>query len=502
MRARVALVAIAVSTLSACGSTVQLANQPAETTAPSGADGLSVQSTIPTQIPDAGQGTSSAPHGSSQSSGGSTAPSTGKTTAVPSATIHPGGGSPTEASSGHAPITVGLAYVTSNPFASSLGASESSTLSPLSATTSLVQAINAKGGFDGHRLILDKYGFNPADNNFSVDAQAACEQFHLDNHVSVVIDEAFGIQGGFATCLQHAGILDIASGGFETDASAARALTLFVNVFNMTIDRTYATMVRQLARTGYVTPASRLGVVMDSCAYTKVAYNETIAPLIKRLGLHVVHSVQVTCGTGYNQLAVASAQIADAVLAFKATGVNRVMMISNSESIGFLLFAEAASSQNYRPGYMLTSNGEAEALLQDVSASQRPQFRGVGVSPMLDITGAKVPLTPVERLCEHLLVAGGGAAHDYNDHLFEYEGCSPLLLLRKALVADGGDLSATSLVDAINHFGDSYSGPEVYKGATSFSAAKHDAPREAAIFSYVASCRCLRYISGPLPTSS
>lgn len=510
MRSRVAVVAIAVSVLSACGSTLQTAQQtaglPAGSVA-SGGDGLTAPTTSASQsssiVP---QGASSAPNGGAASPDdrGSAKGSSTPSAVEPSATSRrTGRGStpPTQDGSGHAPITVGLAYVRSNPLAASLGASESSTLTPLNATRAIVAALNAHGGFDGHRLELDEYGLTPTDDNFAVDAQSACEQFSNDDHVSVVLDEAFGIEGGFADCLQKAGILDVASGGLETDASAARALPLMVNVFNMTIDRTYATMLTQLSRTGYVTPASRVGVLMDACPYTKVAYDDTIAPLMSRLQLNVVHTATVTCGTGYGQLPVASSQIAGAVLAFKASGVDRVMMISNSESIGFLLFAEAASSQDYHPGYMLTSNAEAEAVFQDVASNQRPQFRGVGVSPMLDVTDSKVPSTPVERQCERLLVAGGAAAHDYNDHLFEYEACSPLLLLQKALVADRGVLTATALVTAINRFGNSFSGPEVYAGATSFSATKHDAPREAAIFGYVASCSCLRYISGPLPTS-
>ena len=428
----------------------------------------------------------SAPVGSSAA--GSTASGPGPTSEATGAPVAEG------ATADRSPLTIGLTYTDNSGSTSALGASTSQTASQKSVAQALVRGFNAAGGIAGRKLRSVEYSFNADDSNYSTDAQAACTQFTQDNHVSVVLDTAFGIIGGFRDCLQRAGVVDITTQD-EGDKTLSSAAPLHANTASMNVDRQYAAVLLGMTANGYLSKSNQLGIIVEGCPEDTNAYSHTLRPLISRLGLKPPQTTQLQCTTGFASAGPAAAAINNTILSFQQAHVDRVMFVSYNEAVVLLLFGNDADSQHYYPGYLLSSGAQAEALRSNIPSGQWPQLHGVGNSPVTDTDGAKP--TAVEKRCDRLVRAGGVSPASYLDEVFVYSECGPFLLLEGALLRTNGHASATDVMSGINSLGASLAMSGVVAGRASFSENKHDGPDSVQTFGYVAGCTCMRYSGSP-----
>jgi hypothetical protein len=173
------------------------------------------------------------------------------------------------------------------------------------------------------------------------------------------------------------------------------------------------------------------------------------------------------------------------VLAFRQGGADRVMFVSDYETVVLLLFANAASSQSYQPGYALTSNAQAEYIRQNLNDSRQwPGLNGVGWAPSFDVADANVPPTPTEKRCLELVQAGGLQAQDYLSRGLVYVACSTFLLLEAALMRTNGVSTPQVLQGAINGIGSGYVAPGLIGGGTTFTSSRRDGPDLVRVFGY------------------
>jgi len=473
--------------LSACGTTVpQLTSQGAPPAA-GGLAGPAPAATGPAVVtgvlPARGSGGSPADPGRT-----STGPHTGGT--LPAA---PGA---VQATTATGPLTVGLTYINNDQTSQALGVSDATTASKQNVVRALVRGLDDHGGVGGRRLKVVEYEWNSQSNDWSSDANAACARFTQDNHVAVVIDNAFGTIGGFRDCLQRKGVLVIGNGPDGDDVSSVAA-RLHANTYNMTTDRAYVAVLDGLSATGYLTAASRAGVIVESCPETTRAWSRSVEPRLARLVRTAPQVATISCTRGFSDAGAAASAVSNDVLRFRSAGVDRVMFVSDNESVLLLLFASAAASQSYSPGYLLSSAAQAQALRSQLPASQQPQLHGVGQLPFGDTDGA--PLRPVDVRCRDLAHAGGVSPASYADYGVVMFECGPLLLLDAALRASHGVATAGALVSAIDGLGEAFQGPGLVGGATAFSSSRHDGPDQVRVFAYQAGCTCMRYTSAPRP---
>jgi len=443
--------------------------------------------------------TSSASGPSFSAGAGAGAPTVSSGQPTPDGTI-PAAGLPgvldVTSGSKSAPLTIGLTYIDNSTTEASLGYSAAGSVTPQSASQAFVQGINATGGIDGRKLIALDYDFNSDDADYASDASAACAKFTQDNHVGVVLDGAFGTTGGFEGCLQAAGVLDITSQD-EGDQTDSDADPLHANISAMDTDRTYEAVLQESAATGYVTKADQLGVIVEDCPEDTRAYARTVLPVIAQLGLKPPKEEQIACTTGFASAGAAAVNISNAILAFKTAHVDRVMFVSYYEAVILLLFGNDAATQDYDPGYMLSSNAEAEAAPGNIPSSQLPEVHGVGNSPYSDVDNAV--LSTADSRCLALAKAGGLIPSTYNDLSILTFSCGPFELLERALQVTDGDAGAQPLAAGIDGLGSSFEGPGLVGGSTYFSATRHDGPDAVQVFGYLASCQCIRYSGSPQP---
>jgi hypothetical protein len=489
------LLVVAAALTAACGTPVPQRQQAAQQAA--GAAGLgAVAAPGGGQVPGAttdgivgpstaglapaGSGPAAVTGGTSPVTGGQ-APGSGSTGAV--------------AGADRSPLKIGLVYNDNSGTEAALGAT-STEVNAKHAAQALVRGINAKGGLAGRKLEAIEYSWNTQDPNFATDAAEACAKFTEDNHVNVVLDGGFGTVGGFRDCLQKHGVLDITH-GVEDDRVGSSRATLHDNTFNMTPDRAYSATLNGLKATSYLTKSSQFGVIIEQCPHLLRAWNNTIKPLIARLGMKPPLERTIECTTGFTSAGNDAAPISSAVLAFRSAGVDRVMFVSDYETVVLLLFANAASSQSYQPGYALTSNAQAEYIRQNLNDNRQwAGLNGVGWAPSFDVADAHVPPTPTERRCLQLAAAGGVQSGDYLSNGLIFLECTTFLLLEAALLRANGASSATALQSAINGIGSGYVAPGLIGGGTTFSSSRRDGPDQVRVFGYDAKRQVIAYRGG------
>jgi hypothetical protein len=400
---------------------------------------------------------------------------------------------PTVAGEGRdtSPIKVGVTYINNDATSSALGVDDPSTISKKSVIRALIQGLNLAGGVAGRRLVPVEYEWNSQQGSWSDAASQACARFTQDNKVAVVLDNAFGLTGGFRTCVQRAGVFVIQSGP-EGDGVASRAAALHANSTGVTVDRGYGAVLQGSVASGYLGKTNHLGVMVEGCPENLRAWQQVLKPSVARLGLRPAEEASVDCTNSFSNAAPAASAVNNAILRFRRLGVDRVMFISDNESVLLLLWATSASSQGWRPGYLLSSGSQAQALRTQVPQDQWPQFRGVGDQPFGDTD--ENHLEASDRRCVQLVKRAGLSPAVQLDYALVLYECGPFLLLDAALRDSSG--STSDLRRAIDSLGTSFAGPGLVRDATRFGPRRYDGPELFRAFAYVTACQCIRY-SGP-----
>lgn len=505
---RAVAAALAAALLSACGSTVptSVAGAAGAGTAADGitplaaADGSSPELGVPGTDPAADVDDTGAPL--TVLPGGAAGPAGANVPGAPqqqpgAAPLPAGQAAPAPGTRNTSPLKVGITYIDNSGSSAALGVDSNENTNGRNTARAMVAAINKAGGLAGRKLVPVEYAWNSQSTNYSQDASVACEKFSKDEPVQVVLDGAFGTTGGFGACLQKASILQITRGP-EGDSKESRSRPLHVNPTGMTDDRAYGAAVSGLADSGYLSSKNQLGIVLEDCPSIRRAYAGSVRPLIAKLGLKEPLVRTIECVTSFSSAGPASSAISGAVLAFRQGGVDRVMFVSDYESVALLLFSNNASSQGYRPGYALTSNGQA-ALRPNLPKDQWAGLHGVGSSPSIDVEQDATPTTATEKRCLQLAKSGGVVVGNRLDTAFVYGSCALFLLLETSLQRTGGDSRPAALMAAVDSLGTAFTAPGVVTGRTRITSEQHDGVDAVREFGYVDSCTCMRYLARARP---
>ena len=268
------LVTVAALALSAgCGSTVQPQQLAGGGTSVAGStdSGLSAPGVTPQGAVQPGA-TADGVGGAAPVTAGNSAASGSRASAVPQTT----GGIPLTRNGVKGPLKIGIAYINNQQASAALGTNDPRTNSVKTVVEAFVRGLNAQGGLDGRTIVPVEYEWHSGDGSWSTAAATACAKFTQDNHVSVVLDEAFGTIGGFRDCLQRANVFDITNQSVGDDVSSSQA-PLHAGVGSLTFDRTYGAVLQQEVRSGYLSAKNHLGIIVEGCAENEL-YVGTAVP--------------------------------------------------------------------------------------------------------------------------------------------------------------------------------------------------------------------------------
>jgi hypothetical protein len=470
-----------VASLSACGSTVPIADQVAS------GDGLSQVPTSQGSGTDTNAGPS-ATLGPSGSLGGvspQAQPSRAASTAAALATAVAGQKT--------GPVQVGF-LVTKCGNCDLLGSGYNApTHSEQTILEALVRDQNSRGGFLGHKIVPVFGVEDTAANDVQTMMQSICSTFTQDHHVIAVLGAGFSFQEILAKCLAKAGIVTIdatRSTGVPDDVDLAK-YPGWVLANEPSANGYALSALTSAVADGWVTTKSKLGFLNFSCPETDRAWKNTILPYLAANHLTPTVVSTLSCPSGAGDLGAAAQGVAAAELKMHANGVDTVV----TTDIPLIVFAEAAESQGWRPKYVATEGAAAYQTL--LATAQQRNIHSAGWEPTYDLDARhQLPLSTSAKSCLAALKRGGMGNPSVSEHVLYFGLCGGFQLYLQG-VTKAQSLAPSLVLDAIEVLGSTFLSPMVLGERTLLSATQHTAPVSYRSLTFAESCACFLY-QGPL----
>ncbi|HWA67750.1 MAG TPA: hypothetical protein VG899_15420 [Mycobacteriales bacterium] len=389
------------------------------------------------------------------------------------------------------PIDIGFIVTKVSNLGSFGIANSGQTIADEDIDNAMVAAMNKRGGIDG-RKIVPIYGVtDTAASNWSGAFQAACADFTQDHHVAAVVGYIFVYLESFESCLAKAGVPHLYGGYAPGDIADQSQFPTLVSTTNPSVDLHYKIGISGAIAAGLLTPKTKLGVMLDTCADDNVGFSHLAAPY---LTAHHINFVTFTldCAQGSGDDAKEVGQVGSAELRFRAEGVTTVF----AEGPAALFFALAAETQGWHPQYLMTSAGAA--FEGNLPATTLSHFHGFGWEPSADVDANHQPYawTPAERRCLDMAKSEGLRPSGYNDYMGIFTSCDGLELYAAALAADGGQTSAGPVVAALKSVIGKTQLASVYGGRGREAADERGGPSVYRQWGWAPKCSCFEYM-GP-----
>jgi hypothetical protein len=424
-------------------------------------------------------------------------PGTGPGAGAPEPGAPPVAGTDGAVSRDSSPIKLGLLYV-NNDAAAGAGVDNGTTFGPRKVLEALVQATNARGGLAGRRVVPTYVEIKSSSSSFASELQAACSSFAEDAKVSVVMSYLGLAEEQFSACLARSGIVHVNGSYGLGDSTSIAAQPITVSPNALGADRRLKALLERMKAVGHLTGSSRIGVLVEGCPYNERATQRTLLPTAKQLGLNVVRVRATRCFGGINDLSGLASDSQGAVLDFNAQQVDRVVFVSAVEGNLMLVFATAAESQAYRPGYALSTLAIPNVIKDNVPQAQLTGAKGMGWLPALDDDGDLTP-TPAADACIARLKSQGLSPATRSDHWFAFSPCDTFALADRVLEQTGGSAAADRWNQGLNAVGSTFVGAAMVEGRSEFRAGRREGPARARTFAWTPSCSCFRYVGGSYP---
>ena len=477
--------------LVACGSTVPVASQSAslgttgDLTVPTG--------TAPTGTPIGGSTGGTTTTGGTATTGAVATSTTGVTT-----TGGTGTGVSTPVAGETRPIKVGI-LLTKVGQADALGVSLGNTYSERQFDDAVINGINKAGGLHGRRIVPVYADTDTASTSWESDYSAACSTFTEDNHVDVVLGSSFAYFASFEQCLAKAGIPHLSNSSNVADNGELGRFPLFRALIVPTIDKRSLAKLQGAISSGFLTPSNKLGVITDSCPGSQRAWQTVVEPFLAQHRIAVAGMADEGCADGYNgSFSGAGAAVSNAILTFRSRGVDRITFITVSETGTMLAMSAAASSQQYYPGWILSSLAGTALLQGQAPADQLENTRVYGWLPSQDVSPSLYdPPNAAQRRCYGYLKASGIKPVSAADYSYAQSICEALFAYETALGRTGGGITGSAVVAALDGVGTAFQSVFDLQGAALFSASRrNDVPRLYRQAAWKDSCSCFAY-GGP-----
>jgi hypothetical protein len=357
--------------------------------------------------------------------------------------------------------------------------------------------INSTGGIGGRRLVLRLREYDTTDGRpYDVTFAEVCQWFAQGARPVAVITIANDDE--LAPCLSSKGIPLIndwpspGSSWFE-----ARFPSFFFQPGSLALDRFAVPYVSALKEQRFFSGDVRVGLLRYSDPDYDATANRALKPALAAAGVRITAEEAVPVTKSVNDLSGLLSHIANAVVRFRARGVNRVVSIDNTgQVVG--LFAQAAGPQGYYPRYGLSSQNSPLLIRASLSARDVRGAVGMGWSPITDVAaGQEGPLPATRVRCSEIFRRAGiqeiGDRSAYGQ-FGAYSRCSNLLMLREALAKRPGS-SPSALRGALEALGTGFQSAVTMQ--TNLSGSRHHGAAGYRFLRFDDGCSCFEYV-GPV----
>jgi hypothetical protein len=385
------------------------------------------------------------------------------------------------------PVRVGVLYLTGvDTVSGALGISGLSTGDTKAQAAAAFGWVAGHGHLGGHPAKVFYYGIAAQDsvNNAQAAQQAACAALTQDDKVRYVVS-ILPLLPGTMACFAHAGVGVVDDASALSDKAMAQYSESFVAPGDFAAGRMITLLVDDLWRRGWLTASSKVGSFAYDNPENLALVDGALTDALR------AHGLTITSKQAVSNDASAVSGANNASLQYRAAGVDRIIPVLASP----LFLMNAASSQHYNPAYAMYSLFGPGALLEGTAPKdQLVNSAGIGWQPYLDI-GAGThpgPVSSNETLCFALMKAAGQASSSSTTKGFQVQVCNAVLYLKAAFdalpSAPGNLLSASRALIGAR-----------FQPADTFRTDVSRRPDGAAGYralAYETGCSCYQYVGG------
>jgi hypothetical protein len=364
-----------------------------------------------------------------------------------------------------------------------------------SASTAVIDYINAKGGVAGRKLVGVFHETDTNAGSAASQATATCARFTQDDEVFAVLSGHILLVGQhLADCLAKAKTPLVSALYYPWDNELFTKWHGYLYEPSYVSSSKWGVWIDQLVANKFFGSSARIGVVRyDGPLYQRIM-DRAIKPALKRHSLSVAAEWAPTEADSVASVGATGAGTSNGILRFRQAGITHVLFVAAQGSIEFFWMPQA-DSQNYRPRYGLNSFEKPDFLQNNVPKSQLRNAMGIGWQPMVDVADAQDPGgRSGGRTCDAAFKAAGLTFPDRNSRRFAMQYCDGLLFLKAALDRAATDLTPEGMRAAVDALGDSYDSPLAF--GTRFGEGRSDGAELVRTLVFSDGCSCFTY-AGP-----
>jgi ABC-type branched-subunit amino acid transport system substrate-binding protein len=372
-------------------------------------------------------------------------------------------------------------------FQSSLGF-KGATGDQVAMTQSIVDYINARGGFGGRKIELVSYDLDPASaaTNESSAAEAACTYFTQDHKVAVVASLLALMPENFYRCLANAHVpLVTPDEGVSREFFQRYADSVYMPS-GPSYTRLLEDSVDALWKAGWLTPKSTVGVVGYDTVDVHAIVDKGLAPALHR------HGLKLAAGMYTGTTTAAASEYNSGVLTFRSKHVDRVFFAPGGQPIYFAL---AAEQQGYHPHYELGSLEYPTVLASNLPADQLSGSMGLSWLPYMDLPSSAwhTVTTPGIAECRKAMAKAGQDFSSGTTLGIAAWICDDWMFLRQIFAA-GASPDETGIRRAAEALGEAFKSTATFR--TTLSAGRtHDGASQYRLIAFQDGCKCYKYVS-------
>jgi len=356
----------------------------------------------------------------------------------------------------------------------------------------LIDWVNAHGGMAGRKVNLLLHQTDQTQGTWAAQAQAVCSDFTEDHHVFAAINSSVGGDDSLAACFaQHSTPL-IAQNFWPYDQSEYTKFGgLLYQPAAAVPERFTASYIDGLVAQHFFDGA-KVGLI----GFDQAVFRRMEATMTQRLAQHGIpvadQELTLTPGS-VADFGAMGAQMGNAMLSFRAKGVDHVLFAEYAGELPFF-FTSAANGQNYFPKYAFDTLDRAETQEALDKPATLKGSMAVGWSPVEDMSYKNDHRGGNAALCLQILHQGGingfapGGFRLYGDI-----ACNSVFFLKAALDR-AASLTPAGLAAAVVQLGTSYD--STYSWATSFGSGRHDGASIMRASKWVDACTCYAPVVG------
>ena len=393
----------------------------------------------------------------------------------------------------HAPVEVGF-FVTKDlgPATKALGVNGLATGNGTTQAQAAVALLNSHGGLAGHRVMPVIFEYDVTGNANS-QYQSACSKWFDDHKVRAVVSVL--LLPTLRECAAKKGVPFVTSGNRTTSAAEINRYPLTALPPQISLERLVPPWITSLSTQSYFGTGAKIGLIYnEDLDYAGVP--KLVEQALKDNGLSLADQRSLPGVDDTSRVTAASSAGQNAVLKFKAEGINRVVVVDKSGQ-ALAYFGLAAANQGYYPTYGISSLELPGILRTVLTAKQLAGARGIGWSPGVDVpVGAQPALGPNNAACLKAMRDAGEDMTSASTRFSALSTCDGTLLLAAAWTDQS--LAPSTFLSGLHALGQRYSPVLTFSQDFSHHV---DGAASFRVFAYGAGCDCFAY-SGPPQAAS